>query len=58
MRRKFYHDLNAESPIAQVRLTGKAWDNAVMMDLDPRTRVLIDKLFRENPQWLENGEEK
>jgi len=58
MRRKFFHDLNAESPLAQVRFPRKAWDNAVMMDLDPSTRVLIDTLFRENPQWLENGEEK
>lgn len=58
LKRKLFHDINNESPLSQVRFPRKAWDNAVMMDLDPRTRVLIDRLFRENPQWTEDLEEQ
>ncbi|QPG76270.1 hypothetical protein FOA43_003656 [Brettanomyces nanus] len=41
---------------SSVRFPRKVWQNAVMMDLEPRTRVLIDDAIRHHIDWSEGDE--
>ncbi|VEU23440.1 DEKNAAC104750 [Brettanomyces naardenensis] len=49
-------DKLTNSPLSQVMFPRKVWENAVMIDLEPRTRALIDDAIRHHSDWTETDD--